>query len=167
MPGKSELSRGRTKKTWSQRLKNGGRLARGAEAHQTTVDWETKLLGLQTPWVKTQGKSNPTRSRPESITNWRNSQLAKDYRLRWKLWAADAASSRTCGYKLKGKRPFRLGLNLARALGLKLGAVTGPDAGADQAARPANAEAVLASSCARMDRWQRRARASRSPLAPG
>ena len=27
-----------------------GRLALGAEAHQTTVDWETKLLGLQPPW---------------------------------------------------------------------------------------------------------------------
>ncbi len=68
---KERAFKGQDKKTWSQRLKKGGRLALGAEAHQTTVDWETKLLGLQTPWGKTQGRSNPTRSRPESVTNWR------------------------------------------------------------------------------------------------
>jgi hypothetical protein len=34
-------------KICSQRLNGRGQLALGAEAQQTTVDWKTKLLGLQ------------------------------------------------------------------------------------------------------------------------
>ena len=79
---KERAFKGQCWKSRSQRLKEMGRLALGAEAHQTTVDWETKLLGLQPPWVKTQVRPNPTRSRPELVTNRRDSQLVNDYRLR-------------------------------------------------------------------------------------